>query len=118
MTDEVSVVIDESTGERIVDMPEEHGTTADACYAEQESLIMPEQEDDLQESMLEDTSVDTVSTTGLFYRVYKEIFFIILHYKYQRRYVHKKLNTNSCFAKLRAISNLFSFFLCTLYIRC
>ena len=38
-------------------------------------------------------------------------FFIILHYKYPRTlYIHQKLDTNSCFAKLRAISNLFSFF--------
>jgi hypothetical protein len=28
----------------------------------------------------------------------------------QGSYIHKKLDTNSCFAKLRAISNLFSFF--------
>jgi hypothetical protein len=28
----------------------------------------------------------------------------------QRNYIYKKLDTNSCFAKLRAISNLFSFF--------
>ena len=28
----------------------------------------------------------------------------------QRSYIHQKLDTNSCFAKLRAISNLFSFF--------
>jgi hypothetical protein len=33
----------------------------------------------------------------------------------QRSYIHKKLDTNSCFVKLRAISNLFSFFLYTLY---
>jgi hypothetical protein len=43
-------------------------------------------------------------------------FFIILHYKYPKKlYIYKKLDTNSCFAKLRAISNLFSFFLYTLY---
>ena len=36
------------------------------------------------------------------------IFFIILHT--QRNYIYPKLDTNSCFAKLRAISNLFSFF--------
>ena len=34
----------------------------------------------------------------------------------QRSYIDQKLDTNSCFAKLRAISNLFSFFLNTLYI--
>jgi hypothetical protein len=28
----------------------------------------------------------------------------------QRSYIYKKLDTNSCFAKLRAISSLFSFF--------
>jgi hypothetical protein len=28
----------------------------------------------------------------------------------QRSYIHKRLDSNSCFAKLRAISNLFSFF--------
>jgi hypothetical protein len=28
----------------------------------------------------------------------------------QASYIHKKLDTNNCFAKLRAISNLFSFF--------
>ena len=33
----------------------------------------------------------------------------------QRSYIHQKLDTNGCFAKLRAISNLFSFFLYTLY---
>ena len=34
----------------------------------------------------------------------------------QRNYIYPKLDTNSCFAKLRAISNLFSFFYtCTLY---
>ena len=73
MTNEASVVVD---GESTVDMPEEHGTiTVDASDDEQEScentihynLIMPEQEDDLQQSMLNNTSVDTVSTTGLFY---------------------------------------------------
>jgi hypothetical protein len=37
-------------------------------------------------------------------------FFIILHKSTQRNYIYKKLDTNSCFAKLRAISNLFSFF--------
>ena len=58
MTNEASVVVD---GESTVDMPEEHGTiTVDASDDEQEScentihynLIMPEQEDDLQQSML------------------------------------------------------------------
>ena len=40
------------------------------------------------------------------------IFFIILHYKYPKKLFNiKKLDTNSCFAKLRAISNLFSFFI-------
>jgi hypothetical protein len=33
----------------------------------------------------------------------------------QRSYIHQKLDTNSCFANLRAISNLCSFFLYTLY---
>jgi hypothetical protein len=33
----------------------------------------------------------------------------------QRSYIYKKTDTNRCFAKLRAISNLFSFFLYTLY---
>ena len=32
----------------------------------------------------------------------------------QRSYIHQKLDTNGCFAKLRAISNLFSFFLYTI----
>ena len=35
----------------------------------------------------------------------------------QRSHLYKKLDTNSCFAKLRAISNLFSFVLFTLYIK-
>ena len=47
------------------------------------------------------------------------IFFIILHYKYPKKlYIYKKPDTNRCFAKLRAISNLFSFFLYTLYTMC
>jgi hypothetical protein len=47
----------------------------------------------------------------------REIFFIILHYKYPKKlYTSKTEYYNSCFAKLRAISNLFSFFLYTLYI--
>jgi hypothetical protein len=33
----------------------------------------------------------------------------------QRSYIYKKPATNRCFAKLRAISNLFSFFWYTLY---
>ena len=33
----------------------------------------------------------------------------------QRRYIYQKLDTNSCFAKLRTNSYLFSFFLYTLY---
>ena len=53
----------------------------------------------------------------------RENFFIILpyysyHYStlfYLKSYIHKKLDTNSCFTKLRAISYLFSFFLYTLY---
>ena len=32
----------------------------------------------------------------------------------QRNYIYQRLDTNSCFAKLRAISNLFSFFLYSL----
>ena len=36
------------------------------------------------------------------------IFYII---STQRSYIHQKLDTNSCFAKLRAISNLSSFFI-------
>ena len=36
-----------------------------------------------------------------------KIFYII---STQRSYTHKKLDTSSCFAKLKAISNLFSFF--------
>jgi hypothetical protein len=39
-------------------------------------------------------------------------FFIILQYKYPKKlYIYQKLDTNSCFAKLRAISNLFCFFI-------
>ena len=38
-------------------------------------------------------------------------FFIILHKSTQRNYIYQKLDTNSCFAKLRASSNLFSFFI-------
>ena len=34
----------------------------------------------------------------------------------QRNCIYKKADTNRCFAKLRALSNLFSFFLNTLYI--
>jgi hypothetical protein len=34
----------------------------------------------------------------------------------QRSHIYQKQNTNSCFSKLRAISNLLSFFLYTLYI--
>ena len=39
-----------------------------------------------------------------------EMFFIILHYKYPQNYIFQKLDTNSCFVKIRAFSNLFSFF--------
>jgi hypothetical protein len=53
--------------------------------------------------------------TPLVYKIWvREIFFIILHYKYPKKlYIYQKLNTNSCFAKLRAISNVFSFFYTT-----
>jgi hypothetical protein len=46
-------------------------------------------------------------------REFFSLFYIIIT---QKTYIHKKLDTNSCFAKLRAISNLFSFFLYTLYV--
>jgi hypothetical protein len=36
--------------------------------------------------------------------------FTNLHYKYSRKIIYQKLDTNSCFAKLRTISNLFNFF--------
>ena len=46
----------------------------------------------------------------------REIFCIILHYKYPKKlYIYQKLDTNGCFAKLRAISNLFSFFIHPVY---
>ncbi|CAB3986996.1 Hypothetical predicted protein [Paramuricea clavata] len=70
MTNEAPVVVD---GESTVDMPEKHGTNnVDSSDDEQESCentihynLMPEQEDDLQLSMLNNTSVDTVSTTAV-----------------------------------------------------
>jgi hypothetical protein len=46
-------------------------------------------------------------------REFFSLFYIIIT---QKTYLHQKLDTNSCFAKLRAISNLFSFFLYTLYV--
>ena len=39
------------------------------------------------------------------------LFFYII--STQRNYIYQKLDANSCFAKLRAISKLFSFFLYT-----
>jgi hypothetical protein len=40
-----------------------------------------------------------------------ENFFLLFYIlSTQRNYTYQKLDTNSCFAKLRAISNLFSFF--------
>jgi hypothetical protein len=42
-------------------------------------------------------------------RIFSSLSYII---STKRNYIHKKLDTNSCFAKLKAISNLFSFF-CT-----
>ena len=45
-------------------------------------------------------------------RNFFSLFYII---STQRSYIYKKPDTNRCFAKLRAISNLFSFFLYTLY---
>jgi hypothetical protein len=45
-------------------------------------------------------------------RNFFSLFYII---STQGSYIHQKLDTNSCFSKLRAISNLFSFFLYTLY---
>jgi hypothetical protein len=44
-------------------------------------------------------------------------FDIISTHKNTYRYIHQKLDTRSCFAKLRAISNLFSFFIHPVYIR-
>jgi hypothetical protein len=41
---------------------------------------------------------------------FENFFFIILHYKYPRKLYTSKNIFNSCFAKLRANSNLFSFF--------
>jgi hypothetical protein len=50
-------------------------------------------------------------THPLVYKIWvREIFFIVLHYKYPKKLYYQKLGTDSCFAKLRAISNLFSFF--------
>jgi hypothetical protein len=56
-------------------------------------------------------------TAPLIHKIWvRKIFSIILYYKYPNKlYIHKKLDTNSCFAKLRADSYLFSFFLYTLY---
>ena len=46
---------------------------------------------------------------------FKKFFSLFYIISTQRSYIYKKkLDTNSCFAKLRAISNLFSFFLYTL----
>jgi hypothetical protein len=55
--------------------------------------------------------------TPLVHKIWvREIFFIILIIlSTQRSYIYKKPDTNRCFPKLRAISNLFSFFLYTLY---
>jgi hypothetical protein len=47
--------------------------------------------------------------------VFEKFFSLFYIISTQRSYIHKKLATNSCCAKLRAISNLFSFFLYTLY---
>ena len=55
--------------------------------------------------------------TSLVYKFEFEKFFPLFNIiSSQRSYVYQKLDINSCFAKLRAISNLFSFFLYTLYI--
>jgi hypothetical protein len=50
--------------------------------------------------------------TPLVHKIWvRKLFFIILHYiSTQKSYIHQKLNANSCFAKLRANSYLFSFF--------
>jgi hypothetical protein len=48
--------------------------------------------------------------------VFEKCFSLFYIISTQRSHIYKKLDTNSCFAKLRAISNLFSFFLYTLYV--
>jgi hypothetical protein len=51
----------------------------------------------------------------LVYKIWvREIFSLFYIISTQRSYIHQKLDTNSCFAKLRANSYLFSFF----YTRC
>ena len=47
--------------------------------------------------------------------VFAKFFSLFYIISTQRSHIYQKLDTNSCFAKLRAISNLFSFFLYTLY---
>ena len=69
--DEVSTDADQRTKERAEDITEERNNPPDhasddeqeSCENIQYNLIMPEQETYLQESMLEDTSVDTGSIT-------------------------------------------------------
>jgi hypothetical protein len=55
-----------------------------------------------------------INFTKFEFEKFFSLFYII---STQRSYIYKKPDTNRCFAKLRAISNLFSFFLYTLYIK-
>jgi hypothetical protein len=43
--------------------------------------------------------------------VFAKFFWLFYIISTQRNHIYQKLDTNSCFAKLRAISNLFSFFI-------
>jgi hypothetical protein len=47
--------------------------------------------------------------------VFEKFFSLFYIISTQTSHIYKKLDTKSCFAKLREISNLFSFFLYTLY---
>jgi hypothetical protein len=47
-------------------------------------------------------------------RIFFPLFYMI---STQRSHIYKKLDTDSCFAKLRAISNLFSFFIHPVYLQ-
>jgi hypothetical protein len=46
---------------------------------------------------------------------FEKLFSLFYIISTQGSYIHQRLDTNSCFSKLWAISNLFSFFLYTLY---
>jgi hypothetical protein len=58
-------------------------------------------------SLLEKTHTYTPWFTKFEFEKIFSLFYII---STQRNYIYQRLDTNSCFAKLRAISNLFSFF--------